>query len=473
MRVLFAKRFHPVWILLLIAFGPACQGVSRALRVPISAIEKPFNLSPADEAEIGKQFAKEAKHKLRIVKLGEVDDYVNEIGQRILVPLGAQPFDYHFTVIQDPHLNAFAVPGGYIYVHSALIDRVETPDELASVLAHEVAHVKARHLAKQMRKANLLSLGALTAALLSRGDQAATIGSQALQQQLMLNFSRDFEREADQLGLNYLHKAGFNPQAMISFFEKILQEQRFNAAQVPPYLLMHPLTQDRIGSVEDLIRVLRIGRATPAKAANSRLGRVQALLKAESTRQDDAVREYHRKTEREPNQPNWHHYLGIVYLQHGRYELARAAYERARDLDPSDASVHADLGMTYLKLDQIHKARTSLLRSLALNPNNARTHNTLGKVSLQEKSWQEAISHNQTALRLFPQLAEAYYDIGVAYAELGDSKEAHYFLGVAYRQMEEKEKSLQNFDKALRLFGKDSSRGRMILKEMREIKEEL
>jgi predicted Zn-dependent protease len=369
-------------------------------------------------------------------------------------------------------LNAFAVPGGYIYVHSGLIERAESVDELAGVLGHEIGHVRAHHMFKQMRKARLLSGLSLAAMILARGDQAATIGSQAVTEQMMLNFSRDYEREADQLGLNDMYKAGFNPQAMASFFQKILLEQRFNAAQVPPYLLMHPLTQDRIAYVEDLMRVLRMDQDRSSATPNH-FRRIQAMIKSQTMRADDAIREYRRKIEKEPDRSEWHEFLGIIYLQNRQYEQAQSAYEQARSLNPADPFVHSDLALAYLNLGRTGEARRSLQRSLELDPNNARTYNALGKVSLREKSWQEAISYNQTAIRLSPEIPEAYYDIGEAYSGLGDQRESYYFLGVAYRYMEERERSMQYFERALKLFGKESSRGRMIVKAMGEMKEQL
>jgi predicted Zn-dependent protease len=184
-------------------------------------------------------------------------------------------FAWESFLVRDRSVNAFALPGGYVGVHLALINLTGSADELASVLAHELTHVTQRHIARSVttsQRQGLLALAGLIAGIVAAARsnntdaaQAAIMGSQAAALQGQLNFSRDMEREADRIGLSVLRQAGFAPSGMARMFEKLDQANRLNDNGNYPYLRSHPLTTERVAEAQ-----ARQGAASPANAAAAR-----------------------------------------------------------------------------------------------------------------------------------------------------------------------------------------------------------
>jgi predicted Zn-dependent protease len=173
------------------------------------------DLSIEEEKKIGRQFLKAALSHLRLIQDPEVVGYVNRVGQDIVKHLEVHIFPYHFYVVDSSSLNAFAAPGGYVFMNRGLIEIMEDEGELAAILAHEIAHVQSRHIAQRMARArtlNLAALGGMLAGIFLGGEAgaAAIAGSQAGATSAMLNYSRQDEEEADRKGLRYLEAANYS-----------------------------------------------------------------------------------------------------------------------------------------------------------------------------------------------------------------------------------------------------------------------
>ncbi|NIV51832.1 MAG: M48 family metalloprotease [Gammaproteobacteria bacterium] len=210
-------------------------------------------ISSADEQAIGDAFMRELRAHVDLVEDPDVVQYVYSLGYELAShETGPKP-NFTFFVVQDGAINAFAAPGGYIGINSGLITTTETEGELASVVAHEIAHVTQRHIARgleQQEKMTLPALAGLAAAILlgmqnPEAGQAAVAAVTAGQAQLMLNFSRIQEQEADRIGMQMLAGAGFDPRAMPAFFEKLQRASRYYR-QPPEFLSTHPVTVSRI-----------------------------------------------------------------------------------------------------------------------------------------------------------------------------------------------------------------------------------
>ena len=184
-------------------------------------------------------------------------------------------FAWQSFLVRDRAVNAFALPGGYVGVYLGLVGMTATPEELASVLAHEITHVTQRHIARSMTNASHQGMATMAATILGLlaasharnidTAQAVVVGSQAMMAQGQLNFSRDMEREADRIGLDLMGGAGFATSGMAAMFEKLDNASRLNDSGLYPYLRSHPLTSERISEAR-----LRIGTA-PTRAAVSRV----------------------------------------------------------------------------------------------------------------------------------------------------------------------------------------------------------
>jgi hypothetical protein len=213
------------------------------------------------EIRMGKQYAMQVEQSVKLVQDPVVNEYVNRIGQNLVRNSDAQvPFT--IKVIDSDEVNAFALPGGFFYVNSGLILAADEEAELAGVMAHEIAHVAARHGMRQMTRANWAQIGTIPLIFIGGGIgygiyEAAGLGLPLT----FMKFQRNFEAEADYLGLQYMYKTGYDPQAFISFFEKIQAKEKKKPGTLAKAFASHPQTPDRIEkSQEEIATIL------PAKA---------------------------------------------------------------------------------------------------------------------------------------------------------------------------------------------------------------
>jgi len=255
------------------------------------------DLTPAMEKRIGESAMRDIRlHEFSYMDDPEITGYINRLGSRLVAQSSAAGQSFEFFVLNDPTINAFAMPGGYIGVHTGLIMAAQSESELASVLAHEISHVTQHHLARQVGLQSqaqlpmLLSLAVAILASRSHSDVSAgaLMAGQAAGIQHQLSYSRDFEREADRVGLQLLERAGFDVRGMASFFLRLQKSGRLYENNAPSYLLTHPLTTERIADLENRIQSM------PYKQVPDSLEflLVRAKLKASEGIPGDAVTEF-------------------------------------------------------------------------------------------------------------------------------------------------------------------------------------
>ncbi|HLY38619.1 MAG TPA: M48 family metallopeptidase, partial [Candidatus Binatia bacterium] len=302
------------------------------------------------EGDLGRKFYLMARSELPLIDDPAVTEYVGRIGRRLLPALGAQQFDYHFYVVQEPVLNAFAVPGGYVFVYSDLLARVASDDELAGVLGHEMGHVAGHHILRQQQAGTAWTAAALLGLLLSAVNPVVGAAAVGAAETAQLRYSREFEQEADYFGLRFASEAGYDPHALGSFFKQLLIEQRVNPAGVPPYMLSHPITEDRIAHVDTIISAEKLKRPPGRPAASPDLPEVQAVARAAADPPELVVARYKREADAKPNDPESQFLLGRVYQTVGQFEAAKIALERCRDLGGLDGRVDRPLGSVYVAL---------------------------------------------------------------------------------------------------------------------------
>lgn len=204
---------------------------------------------------MGREYAAQIAQQLPLISDPEVVRYINVLGDSIASLTARADLDWHFYVVNSDEVNAFAVPGGYIYVNRGLIAHAETMSELAGVLGHEIGHVVKRHSIKQMEKAQGANIGITLGCVLTgvcgtpgAGD-AINIGAGAL----FAKFSRQDEMEADSEGFYYVMRAGIDPNGIIRMFQTLMRERQVRPSGVSAWFLTHPLEEDRIADVQRLI----------------------------------------------------------------------------------------------------------------------------------------------------------------------------------------------------------------------------
>ncbi|MGB9609847.1 MAG: M48 family metalloprotease [Bryobacteraceae bacterium] len=215
-----------------------------------------FNLfSKEQDIELGREFARQVEQQMVVVQNRELTDYVNRIGQRLVERGGLEKYPYFFKVVQEDSINAFALPGGPMYVHTGLIRAVENEAQLAGVLAHELSHVVLRHGTSQATKAQFTQLVALLAGSMTGGGlmgQLAQLGIGLGANSVLLKYSRSAESDADLLGAYTMARSGYNPIEMARFFEKLEAERKGKTPKlVEIFTASHPNPGNRVKAIEE------------------------------------------------------------------------------------------------------------------------------------------------------------------------------------------------------------------------------
>ncbi len=210
------------------------------------------------QVAMGRQYSQQVEHGAKMVSDPVITEYVNRIGQNLVRNSDAKvPFT--IKVIDTDEINAFALPGGFFYVNSGLILAADNEAELAGVMAHEIGHVAACHVAREQTRSNIVNLASIPLIFVPGGwgvyeaEQAALGFGVPL---TFMKFSRNFEAEADFLGMEYMYKAGYDPQSFISFFEKIEAQEKKKPGVVAKAFASHPMTPDRVASAQNEMRTV-------------------------------------------------------------------------------------------------------------------------------------------------------------------------------------------------------------------------
>jgi len=364
-------------------------------------------LSPLEEERLGQAFFRNLHRHVRVSDDPMIQDYIASLGGRLTGHSDMANRPFHFFVVMEPEINAFAGPAGYIGVHSGLILATRSESELASVLAHEIAHVTQNHLKRAFASAKRLSIplaAAMLAAILvgtqsPEAAQAAIIAIQAGGLQQQINFTRAHEQEADRIGLQILADSGFDPRSMPAFFERLQQSTRLSGRRnVPEFLRTHPMTSSRIADtraraadypyrqytdslayllVKAKLEVLssreparllplfrqRLRHGTPMQKAAARYG--LALVHRSLHRLEESRKLLRQLLRRFPDQPQFVDALARVELAQGDTESALQRYRLALKHFPASTMLQLAYSQALLHSGRFGEARRRLLRLVA------------------------------------------------------------------------------------------------------------
>ena len=361
-------------------------------------------ISPAEEKEFGEEFFRSLHSQITINQDPEIQEYIQSIGQKLTANSDAPSHPFHFFVVMENDINAFAGPGGYIGVNSGLILMTEAESELASVLAHEISHVTQRHLFRAAEAAGRLSIpsaaGMLAAILL--GKQSPQMGQAAIMAimggniQFQINFTRENEEEADRVGMQTLSASQFDPRSMPTFFERLQQATRYYGQSVPEFLRTHPVTASRIsdtrGRAETYpykqypdslpyqltkakIRVItdtdpkknaskeyfntRISLGTLEQRTVSKYGLGLVALKTEKYKESESI--FQELIRDYPEQSQYASALASAAYDAHNYQLAVSRYQKLVSQFPDNDAIKLEYIAALLKVKKSDMARTLLL----------------------------------------------------------------------------------------------------------------
>lgn len=433
-------------------------------------------LSEPQERQIGETILRQIRASGQYLNDPEVNGYLNEIGNRLVTAIPGAPFDFTFFAVNDPSINAFALPGGYVGVNVGLILLTQTESELAAVLGHEISHVTQHHMARSLvgqRTAMIASLAALAAAILlarshssssTQMSSAAVGAAQGLGIQTQINYTRQNEEEADRIGFQRMDAAGFDDNAMATFMERLQRATRFVEGNAPSYLRDHPVTYERIADAQaraatkpyrqvessldfDMVRaLLRSYQGTPKEAIlffddalaekkyNSEIaaqyGLVASLLRAEDYKR--AQVELVKLEKIAPPHPMVEAIACQLLMQSGQLKAAIARYQIALQHYPAKMQLVYDYPEALLRDKQPAKAAAFLVEQLRKYPGDgplnelaARSYAALGKQLLQHQhqgeyyAWQGNLRAAVAQLELAVKAGDGdFYQISVAESRL-------------------------------------------------------
>ncbi|MBT4032658.1 MAG: M48 family metallopeptidase [Methylococcales bacterium] len=422
-------------------------------------------ISPREEKELGNAFFRNIHRQLTINQDLEVQSYIQSIGHKLAAHADPQQSPFHFFVVIDKNLNAFAGPGGYIGINSGLILATESESELASVISHEIAHVTQRHLYRAFEAASQLSLptAAATLAAILIGSQSPELGQAALlavqanSMQQRINFTRSNEQEADRVGMQTLVKADFDPNGMPTFFERLQQNSRYYGQAVPEFLRTHPVTASRISdtrnraekqpyrhypdsftyrTIRTKLRVLGsknldatrryfltlTEQGTPEQRAIANYGLGWVALKQQHFKEAQKIFSKLQKTL--PEKPTLHIALAETATESRHYPEALAILKKARQRFPNHTPLSTLYLSTLIKTGQAQQARQEILPLIHSDRQNPKIYHLLA----------QAYGKLQQPIESYRYLAEYYYLTGRTEKAIEHIKTAKNFTGINFYQ---------------------------------------
>ena len=426
-----------------------------------------------DEKKLGKEFYDKLEKNNFLLENKRLNNYINQIGNLILAQSKKSPFEFHFSIVNSNAINAFATPGGYIYINKGLINIAENEGELAGVIAHEIGHAHARHVASIIEKSQKLNIATLAAiiagAFLGGGGEAtAAIAAFAVagSSTMTLKYMREHEEEADRLAITYLTSAGYYPGAMVDFL-KIMKQHEFISKTMPSYLMTHPGTDQRIFYLDSLI--LTSYSQTGAKNIVGNLKRMQTLISLDEVDLDARQRQLKETLSKNPRNVDVLYALALAEDKLGQTSLALEHFQKALSLSPQDDDILKNIGLIYLKMGKADLALTYLQRAADSDTNNDEIILALGKTYFAQGNYQKALESFLKLENTQLNDVDMNYHIAMAYGKLNNRGESHYYFGLYFKKEKKKESALFHFKEALKYFSSGSERTEAINKEINEL----
>ncbi len=397
-----------------------------------------------EEKELSREFLKVVASRYQIIEDPVITDYVNSVGQKILAALPPQPFTYHFYVIKEDTFNAFASPAGHIFINSGLLESLENEAELAGIIGHEISHVVCRHISQRIersKKINMATMAGMVAGIfLGAGGAAAAgnavaIGSLATGQSLALSYSREDERQADEIGLKYLTKAGYGGKGLLTSLEKIRSKQWFGSDQIPHYLLTHPASEERMAYIGTWLERHRLENQNKPKeqieAENVKFQRVTTRLAANYTESSVAMARFKNQLSENNSDALAHYGLGMLYSRMGDQNKAVEHIKEALELNALDPYFLIELGQIYFAQGRYENAVSTLTGATAMvdNPDGIFF---LGRAKMELGELDQAINTFEALIQKKKDYNQAYYYLGESYGKLEKLGDAHLNLGIYY-----------------------------------------
>jgi beta-barrel assembly-enhancing protease len=428
-----------------------------------------------EERELAKEFMAMVEARYELIKDPVIVDYVSRVGNRILASMPPQPYTYHFHVINEDVYNAFATPAGHIFINSGLFAALESEEELAGIIGHEIAHVVCRHISQRIESSKKIGMatlaGMVAGVLLGAGGAGAaasalTVGSVAAGQTAALAYSREDEMQADQLGLEYLAKSGYTGQGLLTSLEKIRSKQWYGSDQIPTYLATHPAAEARLSYIDSW---LHHSHAEPMvqRPPTGDFKRVHTRVVALYTDANTALSHFSSAVASAPDDSMAHYGYALALTRADRWTEAAEHMHRALESNAMATDMLQDLGRIYFHSGQYENAIQAL--SVSQSEQFPEGQLYLGRTQLELGRYQDARETFDELVKEHADYTEAYYYLGESSGRVGDMFGAHFNLGRFYLRKKDTKNADFHLNRALKLAGSPSQQ-EMVKRELEELK---
>jgi predicted Zn-dependent protease len=425
-----------------------------------------FCLTVSEEEELSRGILRHIYQQYEIIDDPAIVEYVNKVGNRIVEGLEEPLFNYRFHVIKVDTYNAFAIPAGYIFIHSGLLAAMDSEEELAGILAHEIAHVNARHISQKIERSKKIgwaSMAGMAAGILigaaggGEAAQAVTTGSQAAGVAAELSYSRENEIQADQLGLIYLNDAGYSAEGLLKILKKMRTKQWFDTEQVPTYMRTHPAIDDRIVYLDGQIVATPQTAKDKSPKASDEFVRAHTYLITRYCDENLVLSHLQSEVKKYPQDPMAHYRYGLILARLGRKDEAMEHLRTAMEKRAFDPYIVRDVGRVYFLNGQYQQSLKMLKTAHNMIPDDAECGLYLGQTYMEMELFDEASPVLQEVVKKHPGYTQAYFILGQSLGKQGNLGDAHYYLGVYHTRKGDSKNAVLQYRQALK-YVKDPER---------------
>jgi predicted Zn-dependent protease len=433
-----------------------------------------------EEKKLGKRVFLEVERSVERVGDPDLQAFLDKIGHSLVAQVGPTSFDFKFYLIKGSDPNAFAIPGGYIFVTTGLLVLAENEQEIAGVLGHEIAHVMERHVAQMIERSKRLSIATIAAVvagiLLGGGgnaSEAAATMAMATSEALTLKYTRENEVDADHNGLHYVIKAGYDPKGLINFLNKINKISLASAPKIPSYLSTHPVTESRISLLENLLQIdpKPIG---PFESVGN-FKRIHTKAFVEERDPQVAITQFQSLVDANSQDIDGYYGLGLAYRKMGRLDKAAETFEKASLLAPMDPDIQKELGIVHflsgkldLAIERLEAAR-SITRTGANQDEDISGLYYLGRGYQEKGEFGKSLPLFLKVQKEWPEFVDVHYHLGSVYGRMAEPGRSHFYFGKYFKLRGERENALLHFRKASDLLEKGSPEREEALREIDEL----
>jgi len=412
-----------------------------AIVIPLFFPKGASSITVQKEDELAREFMKYVLRQFELIKDPFIVEYVNNLGQKINAVIPDQNYKYYFYVIKEDTYNAFAGPGGHIFINSGLFEAMESEEELVGILSHEIAHVECRHISQRIERSSKIQLGTLAgiiAGALLGGAGAGTAasavatGALAAGQSISLAYSRENERQADQIGLIYLNKSGYSAEGLLAALKKIRSKQWFNSKQIPTYLTTHPASEERMAYIDTWIERNEQNKQKYPPTDPRRFQMAHTRLFALYGNESTVLSTFESKVKKFPDDFSTLYGYGLILGRTGNRKDAVRYLKKALEKKAFDPILLSDLGRIYFTDGRYSEALTTLNGAVDGNIYYPEGLFYLGRTQMELEQLEDAVSSFEKLIVRYPHYSQAYYYLGETYGKQGELGNAHYYLGIYY-----------------------------------------